>query len=245
MKHSQKVALVPIEQLMSPDENMNQKPTHSNSQPARDQVDPTPIRPPTPPFVPRDILKDGLTDLDSKMKSIVQDTSMSPEEKVIRYNSTLEEYLLFADKYHNREEAFIPRLKPPTSLESHDDVMPERDKHIISSLPISYQKNGDILLKYLRDAGTSWREDGTVIHNGHEIDGTNIKDLVHYVLRHKRRNAPEPTGITHFESLLKASNLPEDIVPWKKVFERKRNNPIDIDIHEQHGQGKIKRWCKY
>ena len=261
MKHSQKVALVPYNQVIS------QQPTQSvpNADISHEQAgtnqsfnDQHPTCTPTPTCniqhptctptssLPRDILKDRLTELDTKMKMIVQDTLLSAEEKVIRYNMVLDQYLLFADKYYNREHHIIPHLKPSSFNESPDrDLMSERDKHIISSLPQSYQKKGDILLKYLRDAGTSWSEDGIVVDNGHEIQGSNIKELVHFVLRHRRKNALEPKGIDHFERLLKSSNLPEEIVPWNKVFDRKRNKSPDEQIHEQHGSGNIKRWSRY
>ena len=240
MKHSQKVALVPYDQVMPQQiSTSHPAPVVMESPPKDHHTVPT-------PFHPRDILKDRLSDLDSKMKVILEDASLTPEEKVIRYNTTLEEYLLFAEKYYNREETTLPHSNPPISVKSEvGEFVPEQDKQIIASLPISYQKKGETLMKYLREAGTSWRKGGTLLDNGQEINGTNIKDLVHFVLRHRRKKVGEPSGIATFEKLLKASNIPEDIVPWKKVFDRKRSPPPDQVIDEQHGKGRVKKWCRY
>ncbi len=241
MKHAQKVVLVPYDQVMMSEESM---PPHNINQL---NGPPNPVLPSTP--LPRDILKDRLSDLDSKMKAIVQDDTLSQEEKVIRYNNILEQYLLFADKFHDREREREEGTSPQYKDEYHDET--ERyhptpsDKHIITSLPPSYQQSGHLLLKYLRDGGTRWNEDGTVIHNGHEIQGTNIKDLVHYVLRHRRRKTAEPNGLSHFQRILKESNLPKHLVPWNKVFDREKQQSVHDEIQEQHGTGKIRRWIKY
>ena len=70
-----------------------------------------------------------------------------------------------------------------------------------------------------------------------------MKDLVHFVLRHRRKNAAKPTGIADFQRILKESKLPVTIVPWNKVFDRKQVETDDEEdeIQKQHGRGKIKR----
>ncbi len=255
MKHAQKVALVPYEEMINTQEktvenkNMEQNTslispvTHTNIQ----GIPATNTNP-----VPRDILKDRLTDLDSRMKAILQDSSLSVEEKVIRYNSVLDQYLLFSDKFHNREQRmtnFFPYMEEEEPLR-HDTN--NANKHIIASLPPSYQKNAEILIKYLQDAGTTWNEEGTVIDNGQEIHGTNISDLIHYVLRHRKRNVPLPSGISNFEKLLESTNLPQSIVPWRKVFDRNKSSSnrsesssVDQVIQSQHGNGTFEKWVRY
>ena len=83
MKFTQKMALVPFDQAFK----------HSNQKsPVNVKVEST----------PRDILKERLQSLDDKMNSILDDSSLSIDEKVRRYNEVLEQYLLFADKFYER-----------------------------------------------------------------------------------------------------------------------------------------------
>ncbi len=246
MKHAQKVALVPIDEM----ENVAQSAAISAAPPSN----PAGNDPVLSSHVPRDILKERLTELDSKMKAIVQDTSLSIEEKVLRYNSVLEQYLLFADKFYDRE-LVAPMHLPIIESDSEAVYQAERDDEaMIASLPQSYQKKGEILLRHLQNSGTTWDEKGTLFDKGQEIHGTNIRDLIHYVLRHRRRNTPQPTGIVQFQKLLQASNLPQNLVPWKKVFDRPTQSPTDEpaspiltddQIVSQHGTGTIKKWIRY
>ena len=194
MNHAQKVALVPYEQVRNT--CLAQEPT---KEPAKD--------------VPRDFLKDRISALDSKMKEILEDTSMSVEQKVIQYNQVLEEYLLFADKFYEREEG-KRQLITHTQGQNEDIEEQSEDKTLIASLPPLYQKRGTTLFNRIKEAGADWDRNGTLFINGKPIEDSNIQELLHFVLRHRRKNVSLPKGNEPFKQLLadsKANSLETSI----------------------------------
>ena len=179
------------------------------------------IGPQTPPqmiekrdSVPRDVLKERISSLDNKMKAILSNTSLSVEEKVNRYNSVLEDYLLFADKYYERKASQVPNkmVTYDESDEDEDEVNPTpsdnvRDR-LLSTLPHLYKKHGENILDHLQHHGIKWDASGTVFNKGVEVKGSNIIDLMHYVLRRRRKNIKQPIALQEFQAILKSTDLP-------------------------------------
>ncbi len=220
MRFTQKMALVPVERVEK----------SSSSQSA------------SPVALPRDLLKEQLTSLDQKMKLILDNTSLSVEEKVNEYNRVLEDYLLFADKYYERKEIHHPEKR--LSIESDDDE--EDTNHetdtvkikLLSSLPPLYRKHGESILHHLKQQGIKWDASGTVFHNGNQLQGSNIIDLMHYILRRRKKNIKQPVGLDTFKVILKSANLP------RKLAFASRDRNEDERERESTTTG-IKRWDEY
>ena len=116
---------------------------------------------------------------------------------------------MFADKFYDREEA-RRTIIPEPEVDPYEDGKTETkdiDTGIIESLLPSYQKRGSLLLHRIKDIGVSWDNQGVLKINGTPIEGSNLKELVHYVLRHRRRNVPLPIGIKQFKDILTKTNL--------------------------------------
>ena len=232
MKHAQKVALVPYEQV----ENNYDETRASPNQPLSQNP------------LPRDILKESLSSLDQKMADVLKNTSLSIEEKVMKYNTVLEEYLLFADKYYERENPTRPvqnREEIEMDTTPSNKTMDAVEGLIMTTLSRTYRQNAEVMLKHLRNSGTSWNKQGVVTHNGQIIEGSNINDLVHFVLRHRKKYPQQPAGLEQFKHILSTTNLPQDLVPWNKVFQESVPHRSPTIAPIQDGEGKIKNWDRY
>ncbi len=236
MKHSQKMALVPFDQVMNV--SKPEEPSPSTSDDAKK--------------VPRDILKDKIVSLDNKMRTILEDSSLSANQKVLQYNAALDEYLLFNEKIINQgrlpKDGMFQKTYESDSDEEKDIVR----ESLINTLPPSYQKNGELILDYLKRAGTSWNSIGTLMDNGREIEGSNIVDLVHFLLRRKRKNVSPPNALSTFRQLLQKANLPKNLLHLSKepsaaapVPSSDSSGTPPLSPLLGHGSAKITKWDPY
>ena len=229
MKHSQKMALVPFDQVMTISKTDEAIPSTSNESSK----------------VPRDILKDKIVSLDDRMRSILEDTSLTANQKVLQYNAALDEYLLFSEKIHNQGRAPKQQKQYESDSEEEKDIVRES---LINTLPQSYQKNGELILDYLKRAGTSWNSIGTLLDNGEPVQGTNIVDLVHFLLRRKRKKVSPPEGLAAFRQLLTKANLLKNLLhltkdPSIQPSHHSPSPPTSPVIG--HGSPKIAKWDPY
>ena len=86
------------------------------------------------------------------------------------------------------------------------------EKRVIESLPKTLQKRGGVLLDHIKDTtDMTWNDRGELIVKGQTLNGTNVSDLIHEILR-SRKLGQKPEGWSIFANALKESNIPMDLI---------------------------------
>ena len=245
MKHSQKMALVPCDDLLIKEDHGKVKHA-SEPDPPRSP----PHLPPPPREIPSDFLKEKLYSLDEEMNRILNNKSLPPEEKAKLYNLALEDYILFTEKYTDRQHGFV--VPPQTTLLSHREEVTDLLRSTLeTTLPRTYRKKGNIVLDYLeRSDDISWSPSGQVIIKGEVIPGSNIIELLHHKIRYRRKPSSPPTGFDKFEQLLNTLNLPEGVLqgPFSQSpRKRKKSSQSGTgSVSLIHNNGKTQgKWYRY
>ncbi len=193
MKYSKKMVLVPAD-------NVEKEPKEKDS-------------------LPPDIITDSIHRLDNKMKTILNNNSLSIQEKVRYYSNALDDYLLFIDKFKHREKP--NKVIYDDSDDDDDDTIKKKQLSNFSiarealekTLAPSLVKKGEIILDYLERSGThSLSSKGELIHNGRIIPNSNIIDLVHHKLRTRKKIVDPPHAYSIFHQTLFDINVPHEIL---------------------------------
>ena len=175
----------------------------------------------TPPVDPN--LKE-INRIDDKMQTILREPQTDPGAQLKQYNALLANYGTHADNYRNAPVG--PPLKIASSEKPEVDK-PETDRwatDIVESLPKTVQKTGRLLLNHIKNSGgkLSWDEKGQLMLRGTVIPQTNILDLVHSVVR-SRKKAPQASGVVQFVTALQELNTPTELL---------RNKPTGLNVDQ-------------
>lgn len=146
--------------------------------------------------------------LDQDMRNIL-DSRESDHDKWKKYNLTLQRYLHFAD--NNRKPIKIPIT---SSNETVDEITPEVEETIVSTLPQSLRNKGTILLDIIKQHNISWDAKGIVSIGSEQIKNSNIIDLVNDILRD--RKGTNPIGWQRFTEYLQQINIPLELIANKR-----------------------------
>ena len=135
----------------------------------------------TPTQTPVDIT---LRDLDAEMTSILDKNDVGVSEKVRLYNQALL-------RYNNMAKDRAAKPTPVVVVKENEpivatDVMAD----VVTMLPKTLQEKGSQLVSRLKT--TKWNDRGELLHEGVAIPGSNVVDLVHDLLRKRKR--PTPSG---------------------------------------------------
>ncbi len=165
------------------------------------------------PQVVPNIIENSIYRLDNKMKEILNNLSLTNEEKVKQYSTALDEYLLCLDKYKHEHQP------PPITHHIDEDEEVSYSKTDIirdtlrNTLPKTLIKKGEIILKFIENhPNYSLSEKGEIIKEGKVITNSNIVDLIHHKIRKRKKLTPPPHGYSHFHQLLYDVNVPTEIL---------------------------------
>ncbi len=172
--------------------------------------------------LPRDILKDSLYSIDDKMKSILDNNSLTTEEKVNQYSNALDDYLLFVNKYKRREKEKYHFSKYDDGDETDDEEIELQKFSSIKqtlekTLPKTLKKKGDIIIDFIeKSPNHTITNKGEIVVNGKIIENSNIVDLVHYQLRQRKKITNPPYAYPQFFQSLNEMNVPKEILKRKE-----------------------------
>ena len=127
---------------------------------------------------------------------------MPRNEKVRLYNQAL---LRFNDM------AKMSATKPtPVVVVKENETPATTDimREVVTTLPKALQEKGRQLVSRLKT--TQWKDSGEVLHERMVVPGSNVVDLVHYLLR--KRKTSDPIGWQQFGSQMRAANIPMELV---------------------------------
>ena len=176
-------------------------------------VDPTHMLLKTSP-VP-DTLSDSVLSLDDEIKRVLS-SSLSDHDKALTYEQVLHKYLNRVDQTRQIQNHLTPNQSvslpvDPVKSDSFAKTL-KLEKRVIESLPKTLQKRGGVLLDHIKDTtDMTWNDRGELIVKGQTLNGTNVSDLIHEILR-SRKLGHKPEGWSIFANALKESNIPMDLI---------------------------------
>lgn len=162
--------------------------------------------------------------LDRKMQDIINDETISEDEKVNRYNNTLASYLTNIQQQSHKPP--MPHKETIQNIEKSDDIDP--------ILPISerFKKKAKSLLTYLSNTGAlTFNKIGETQINGKSIPGSNISDMLNQAVNSYSKT--QAVGWDDFQALLNESNAPKSLL--KKDLQQNTisaNNQKDLDFFD-------------
>ena len=128
--------------------------------------------------------------LDQQMKSVLDDTSTTPELKLQKYYSTLRRYETLQDNSSHMsvpvrvDEGSVIKRDAPTSL-------PALESAILEQVPKPQRQSAKLLLEHVKEnPDISWNQNRELVHKGSVVTGSNIFDLISDFSRNRRNQAP-------------------------------------------------------
>ncbi len=187
-------------------------------------VDPTQMIVKTSP-VP-DPLSDSVLQLDTAMKHILENETMSEYDKLTAYQQTLHKYLKRVNQSTSRQwnnefqSGIQTKTVPDQGITTNEKII-KLEKRVLDSLPKSLRGKGSVLIQHLKEAtDLNWNDRGELTVDGDIVEGSNISDLIHETLR-SRKTSDTPRGWQRYIDTLVDSNVPREFLSNKARFDRK------------------------
>jgi hypothetical protein len=162
------------------------------------------------------------------MSNVLEDETLTDNQKMNRYNEELNDYNVFANKVVN------PSL--------HTATVPLKPKEdTFNAIPKSFQKNANALMEELKKYPQiiQWNPiNHEVAINGKPLRGSNIIDLIGHVMR-SRKTTKDPVHGDAFLKKLANLNIPEELVKNKyqiSKFRSYKNVESDEEVTFQKQQ---------
>lgn len=159
--------------------------------------------------------------LDRQMTEILNDQSMTEDEKAVRYSQLLQELRHFKTKGQKRETLPV-RIVGDKDDSSAPGVL---ETEIVNSVPTTMiQKTRQLMDKIKTLPGLKWDEQtGEVSVDGQVIQDSHLLDLVHDAIR-PRKTAPDPAGWEEFSQALVKGGVPIEFIhnPKRREYIRKK-----------------------
>ena len=175
-----------------------------------------------------DTLSDSVLSLDDEIKRVLESTSLSDHDKALNYEQVLNKYLNRVDHVNSRHIHTPRSLNQSVGLPHQDpfEKTLKLEKRIVDSLPKTLQKKGGVLLDHIKETtDMTWNERGELVVQGQTLNGTNVSDLIHEILR-SRKLGIKPEGWSVFANSLKESNIPVDLIGNKARWD----STDDVDL---------------
>jgi len=155
-----------------------------------------------------------LSNLDSEMKSILNNPNLSVDEKYNRY------YRTFGRYGHLQERPLFPGMPDPlpppapTVVEkgTNTGIFPVSKHALLDTLPKVSRNKARILIDHLNSKKEiKWTDTGELLVGGYPVPGSNITDLVHFFTRNRPSVKPPP-GAKELADQLQDTNVPMEAV---------------------------------
>ena len=166
-----------------------------------------------------DTLSDSVLSLDDEIRRVLESPALSDHDKALTYEQVLHKYLKRVDHVNSRHSQKPPFSSNHTASVPLDPLKSDSfgktvklKKRVVDSLPKTLQKKGGVLLDHIKDTtDMTWNERGELVVKGQTLNGTNVSDLIHELLR-SRKLGQKPEGWSIFANTLKESNIPTDLI---------------------------------
>lgn len=111
----------------------------------------------------------------------------------------------------NKRIQYLNSWQPRTEQIESLSSIPSTDNELLELIPLTYKKNAQYVLQRLRKI-LVWDNNGVIIYNQSLIPGSNIIDILNFIVR-QRKNVIPPTGWHQLHSAVLSLNLPREVAP--------------------------------
>ena len=151
-----------------------------------------------------------LSNLDTEMKSILNNPNLSTDQKYDRYFRTFNRYSQLQGRQFYPPSNPLPE-EPIVEQGPKTNGFPILDA-VVDSLPRVARTRGKLLTHHLKQKKEiQWSDKGELMADGTPIPGSNITDLIHFFTR-DRPSVKPPVGAKQFASQLQDTNVPMEAV---------------------------------
>ena len=191
-----------------------------------------------------DTLSDTVLSIDNEMRNILESSNRTDHDKAMAYQQALQRYLTKVGQVNRRgsnliqtNQQKVTTFNQPTQTNNNPDTLPAQSDHnkilkledrLLESVPSTLTKKAKLLLDHIKETtDLTWNDRGEIISNGHPVEGSNLQDLVHETVRARKLQGDPPKGWNKFSSLLRASNVPLDLIGNKSRWNIVSDEPIE------------------
>lgn len=147
--------------------------------------------------------------LDTEMHRILMDKKLDDSTKWKLYNQVLQKFLHYAE--NTRKPIKLPILDTEMSTDEQRSSNALLDE-LVETFPKFYKPDARSLLKtMIRSNIIAWDSDGTIYVHNKPINGSNIVDVMHSIIR-VRKTSTRPTGWQEVMTALKELNVPSKFI---------------------------------
>lgn len=151
---------------------------------------------------------DTVSELDREMLNLLNNKSLSDQDKWSQYQQVLQRYLHFTSQ--NRKPIHIPVVDLVSNVKvKHDEL---KNEELIGTFSKAYKMEIKNILNHIgrRPDKIDWDNDGMVYIDGERVPNSNIVDLLHDVIRAKK--ATQPPGWEQLMHALKDISTPTEFI---------------------------------
>ena len=189
------------------------------------------------------VLSSSISALDRDMKSILEDQSDEDiYTKAKKYQQMLNRYILLTEKYKNKtEKEEVVKNKNPETSSTNKNIQIDLKSKVLESIPKNLRSKASGLIDYINHApNINWDQNLQLIVDGQIIEGSNVIDLLHDIVRNRKNQIKKPEGWDSFASALKQQNVPKEFIgnstrmQWMDQFKKKKLNQEPVKWESRH-----------
>lgn len=158
----------------------------------------------------QEFIEEHLSDLDKQIQSILK-RKINDDEKAKLYAQLLQKFVSFPDV--NSVQA--PKEQVPE--ESPENTF-DAEKEILNSAPVKHKKTASKIIQFFKEHNISWNQDKEIIMDKETIPGSDIVEIVNFLLRDKIK---KPNGYEEFNEKLQSQNFPQHLMKNKYLSDFK------------------------
>ena len=202
------------------------------------------------------IINKELERIDQTMLSIVNDNTMTNDQKIASYNTALDQYQVLNSKVNNFKPSTLAVNNKMVNDKSDNNTQNEIYNPLIG-ISSTYRSKASKLWTVLNGVNDlKLAKNGEVIVKDEKLLGSNITDLINASVNPRANTANIP-GWTKFPYLLRSSNIPKTLITQqaldiKQSNKRKQTKSKDLllnwaaydSTHEKKQSKKLKTVTK-
>lgn len=173
-----------------------------------------------PPEILSDIYKKPEIRIEGEISELLERNNLPDDVKVKLLNILLSRYQRLIHKpkepikvsIAKDETKEIPPPSPPPPPSSDNSII----NQIKITIPQSYQKFISPLVSLLKQSEYNWNNKGELVVNNQVIEGSNIVDLISYLMR-SRKSVLSPVGFNIFWEGIRKLNIPREWIGNKSI----------------------------
>jgi hypothetical protein len=184
------------------------------------------------------ISEQELNSLDQDMKNILERHDLDDHSKIDLYFHTLQKYNnINKNKESELNKTIQVEVMNPTPIPIQNDT----ELKVMASVPKEHKdKASYIMSKIKADPELGWDEKSQLKVNDIVIPGTNMIDIVNYMMN-KSKSVKEPLGWDYLSSSLSRLNLPQQLFGKQDILTKRQTNNGQTTTRQSRRKQKKKK----